>query len=72
MPSNVRSGASKKRLWFDESLTKAQKALVRKHGSPEEFAAACYACCPSFISMDEARKAVDSYNRDWEKAGATL
>ena len=50
-------------------FTKSQRALRTKHGTPSEFAAACYAACPAFISMDEARRAIDKYNHEWEESG---
>lgn len=52
-----------------DSLTKAQKALVKKHGTPAEFAVACYRTVPGDISMDEAAEAVQKYNREWSQAG---
>lgn len=50
-------------------LTPDQQELERKHGTPAQFAAACYKAVPSFISMDEARQAINKYNRDWNQAG---
>lgn len=49
-------------------LSKAQKALAKKHGTPAEFAAAVYRAVPSEISMDEAAAAVSKYNREWAEA----
>lgn len=49
-------------------LSKAQKALAKRHGTPAEFAKACYECVPGDISMDEARAAIDKYNREWAEA----
>lgn len=49
-------------------LTKKQKALVKAYGTPAEFAAAVYKAVPGDISMDEARQAVDNYNREWAAA----
>ena len=49
-------------------FSKRQKDLVRKHGTPADFAKACYSAVPGDISMDEARKAIEDYNREWEKA----
>jgi hypothetical protein len=51
-------------------LSVTQKKLIKKHGSPAEFAAACYQCVPGEISMDEARQAIEKYNKEWEAAGA--
>jgi len=50
-------------------FNKAQLVLHRKHGSPAEFAQACYAAVPGFISMTEASKAVAKYNQEWAAAG---
>ncbi len=49
-------------------LTKKQETLIKKHGSPAQFAQATYAAVPGFISMDEARKAIEKYNQEWEEA----
>lgn len=53
-------------------FTKKQAALVKKHGTPAEFAQAVYACVPGDISMDEARAAVDKYNAEWQAASVPL
>lgn len=53
--------------WFG-ALSKQQKALAKKHGTPAEFSTACYDSVPSFISMDEAAAAIDKYNREWAAA----
>lgn len=50
-------------------MTKAQKDLARKHGTPAEFAQACYTAVPGFISMDEAATAIRKYNAEWNVAG---
>lgn len=52
-------------------LTSAQKRLKAKHGTPAEFAAACYEAVPGYISMDEAEAAVRKYNQEWAAAGIT-
>jgi len=49
-------------------LTPGQKRLKAKYGTPAEFAVACYESVPGHISMDEARAAVEKYNREWAKA----
>lgn len=49
-------------------LNKAQKRLRAKHGTPAAFAKACYESVPGFISMDEAREAVENYNAEWNNA----
>ncbi len=50
-------------------MTRAQRKLVKKHGTPAEFAVAVYKAVPGDISMDEARDAVKKYNREWAAAG---
>lgn len=52
-----------------DSLSRNQRALKKKHGTPAEFAVACYKCVPGWISMDEARAAVEKYNAEWNAAG---
>lgn len=49
-------------------LTKAQRVLAKRHGTPAEFAKACYAAVPEFIGMDEAKAAITKYNREWSQA----
>lgn len=49
-------------------FTLAQQVLRKKHGTPAQFAAACYENVPGFISMEEARSAIDKYNREWSEA----
>jgi len=51
------------------ALSPKQQRLERKHGTPAEFAVLVYKSVPGMISMDEARDAVDKYNREWEAAG---
>ena len=50
------------------AMSKRQKALAKKHGTPAEFARAVYETVPGFISMDEARDAINKYNREWVEA----
>jgi len=47
--------------------SKRQYLLKKKHGTPAEFAAAVYKAVPEFISMDEARAAIEKYNKEWNK-----
>jgi len=54
----------------DLGLNVKQKKLRRKHGTPAEFAVACYKAVPDFIGMDEARAAVDKYSREWHACSA--
>lgn len=49
-------------------FTKGQRALIKKHGTPAEFAIAVYQACPSFISMDEAEAAAQKYRREFHAA----
>ena len=42
-----------------------QAELTKKHGTPPEFAVACYQAVPAFMSMAEARDAVDAYAKEW-------
>lgn len=51
------------------NMTEKQKELADRHGTPPQFAEAAYKAVPDFISMDEARVAVEEYNGKWEVAG---
>lgn len=57
-----------RKVMASAALSRKQKRLAKKHGTPAEFARACYGCVPGDISMDEARAAVEKYNREWEAA----
>lgn len=57
-----------KRDALHHALSREQRRLRKKHGTPAEFATACYAACPGYISMDEARIAIEKYNRQWNAA----
>lgn len=50
-------------------LRTTRAELTKKHGTPPEFAAACYRAVPEFLSMDEARDAVDRYAKEWFECG---
>jgi hypothetical protein len=50
------------------ALSKRQMVLAKKHGTPAQFASACYDAVPGYISMDEAAAAIDKYNREWAEA----
>ena len=50
------------------ALSKRQMTLAKKHGTPAQFASACYDAVPGYISMDEARAAIEKYNREWADA----
>ena len=51
-----------------QSCTPGQRKLAKAHGTPAEFARGCYEAVPDFISMDEARRAIEKYNREWSEA----
>lgn len=53
------------------AMTPRQRILAKKHGTPPDFASSVYKCVPGDISMDEARAAIDKYNREWAEAGQT-
>lgn len=53
-----------------KGLTKAQRTLAQKHGTPAEFSDAVNAAVPEYISRKEALAAVLKYKREWAKAGA--
>ncbi len=55
-------------LETEKMFTTGQKLLQAKHGTPAEFAKACYECVPSDISMDEANAAIEKYNKEWHDA----
>lgn len=55
------------KIW--NTLSRSQKHLARKHGTPPEFARAVYEAVPSFISMAEADQAIKKFNREWDLAG---
>lgn len=57
---------------YAEQLTAKQKELKEKHGTPAKFAAAVYEAVPGYISMDEAKAAVDKYNAEWYEAGVPI
>lgn len=51
-------------------LTDAQKELKRKHGTPEQFAAACNAAVGDLmVTPAEAQAAIETYCREWAEAG---
>ena len=50
-------------------LRTTREELTRKHGTPPEFASAVYRTVPEFLSMDEARDAVDRYAKEWFECG---
>jgi len=63
-----RSAGSRAAACYAAALSKRQLALAKKHGTPSQFASACYDAVPGYISMDEARAAIDKYNREWADA----
>lgn len=54
---------------IEPALTLKQLELKAKHGTPLEFAAACYVAVPVWISMNEADDAVAKYQQEWDDAG---
>jgi hypothetical protein len=50
-------------------LTRKQRKLAKRHGTPAEFAVAVYQAVPGDLSMDEARRSIDKYNLQWKEAG---
>lgn len=56
---------SKLKRLIEKEFTKGQRRLAKKHGTPAEFAIACYQCVPGDISMDEAEAAAQKYRREF-------
>lgn len=62
---------SRRRAWHrlvctvDAEAPVSPSTLAQQHGTPERFALSVYAAVPSFISVDEARDAIDKYQRLW-------
>lgn len=51
-------------------LTDEQRRLMRKHGTPREFARACEkAANDLFITEEEMRKGIEEYQKEWDDAG---
>lgn len=51
-------------------MTKNQKELAKKHGTPNQFEKACYrAFCSGEITWGEYARGVAEYVREWTKAG---
>jgi hypothetical protein len=50
-------------------ISKKQTELMQRHGTPSGFAIACYELVPGTISMDEAKVAVEKYQKEWDDAG---
>lgn len=52
-------------------MTRKQKLLALKHGTPEQFEkAVMVACNNGTITNQEAMEGIDKYKREWEQAGA--
>jgi transposase len=51
---------------FQWGLTAKQRALMKKHGNPAEFAVSC---CKAGMCMNELAVSIQDYNRQWEEAG---
>lgn len=56
-----------KKIVLDQ-LTKGQQALIKKHGTPSEFAIACHMAVPGEISYDEAEAAAQKYRKEFLNA----
>lgn len=54
---------------FEKRMTRAQRVLAKKHGTPAEFEVACYKAVPGMVSMDEAKAAIARYEEQWVGAG---
>lgn len=52
-------------------LSPLQDELRRKHGTPADFAAACYRAVPEFLSMSEAAHGISQYTAEWDAARAS-
>lgn len=50
-----------------QQLTKGQQGLIRKHGSPKEFAIAAWGMVGE-ISVDEAQVAIHKYNSEFSNS----
>lgn len=51
------------------ALTRKQRYLKEKHGTPDEFKFAVMLAVPSFISINEALSAIFKYKQEWQTAG---
>ncbi len=54
--------------FFHDSLSLRQRELVKKHGTPAEFAQAVYKSVPGYISMTEAADAVEKYTKEFNES----
>lgn len=51
-------------------MTKKQKELKKKHGTPEDFRLACYRAYINLeINGGEYERGVAKYEKEWEEAG---
>ncbi len=51
-------------------MTPAQLELVERHGTPDQFRAACWnACCQLFVTVEEFHAAADKYDAEFATAG---
>ena len=50
---------------MSDKLTKKQEELVGKHGLPTDFEKAVMAACPGFISIEEAKEAIQKYRMEF-------
>jgi len=50
----------------DKIITERRKKLEIRHGTPTEFAKACYKAVPEFISIKEADEGIRKYKEEWD------
>ncbi len=54
----------------DDPMTKKQKELKRKHGTPAEWGGAVWGACADFwCTPNEAQEAIRKYEAEWVEAG---
>lgn len=55
----------------DKIIAERRKILTERHGTPIEFAKACYNAVPDFISPREADEAIEKYEQEWDNVPIT-
>jgi len=65
LKTGKRAPELKRQRLLMQQFTPGQRALVKQHGTPADFAIACYLCVPSYISFDEAEAASQKYRREF-------
>jgi hypothetical protein len=53
-----------------DCVTRAE--MRERHGIPDQFAVACFAAVPAFISVDQANDAIARYRRVYEQAPESI